>query len=247
MPFPKSGNLEEVGNYRGIALSTIASKITNKMILNRIQPHIDPILRPNQNGFRPGISTISHILFLRRLIEGVKIHNLKETIIFFDFKKVFDSINRSIMLQILESYGNPEIIIQIIALTYKNTHAKIITPDEETEHFEITKVVLQGDTLAPYLFVITLDYAIRQALEGREEELGFEISKRRSSRHPAIHLSDLSYADDIAFISKEVEQAQIMLNSIEKEAIKIGLHINANKTEVMSFNVKSGTRIRHTT
>ena len=42
MPFPKSGNLEEVGNYRGIALSTTTSKITNKMILNRIQPHTDP-------------------------------------------------------------------------------------------------------------------------------------------------------------------------------------------------------------
>ena len=34
MPFLKSGNLEEVGNYRGIALSTIASNITNNMILS---------------------------------------------------------------------------------------------------------------------------------------------------------------------------------------------------------------------
>ena len=39
-----------------------------------------------------------------------------------------------------------------------------------------------------YLFVITLDYAIRQAIEGREEELGFELSKRRNYRHPAIKL-----------------------------------------------------------
>ena len=186
MPFPKSGNLEEVGNYRCIALSTIASKITNKIILNQIQPHIDPILRPNQNGFRPGRSTISHIHALRRLIEGVKSHNLKAIIIFVNFKKAFDNINMSIMLQILEAYGIPDKIIQTIALTYKNTHAKIITPDRETENFEITKGVLQGDTLAPYLFVITLDYAIRQAIEDREEELGFELSIRRSSRHPAI-------------------------------------------------------------
>ena len=94
VPFPKSGNLEDVGNYRGIALSAIAAKMTNKMILNRIQPHIDPILPPNQNGFRTGRSTTSHILALSRLIEGVKSHNLKAIIIFVDFKKVFDSINR---------------------------------------------------------------------------------------------------------------------------------------------------------
>ena len=129
----------------------------NKMILNRIQPYINPILRPNQNGFRPGRSTISHILALRHLIEGVKSHNLKAIIIFFDFKKAFDSINREMMLRILESYGIPNNVIQVIALTYKDTYAKVITSGGETENFQITNGVLQCDTLAPFLFVITLD------------------------------------------------------------------------------------------
>ena len=33
IPIPKSGNLNEVDNYRGIALSAIAQKITNTIIL----------------------------------------------------------------------------------------------------------------------------------------------------------------------------------------------------------------------
>ena len=69
--------IEEVEHYRVIALSIIAAKMTNKMILNRIQPYIDPILRPNQNGFISGRSATSHILALRRLFEGVKSYNLK--------------------------------------------------------------------------------------------------------------------------------------------------------------------------
>ena len=73
-PIPKTGDLSEVGNYRGIALSPIAAKITNKMLLNCIHPILDPLLRSNQNGFRPGRSTTSHILALRRIIEGVKSH-----------------------------------------------------------------------------------------------------------------------------------------------------------------------------
>ena len=109
VPFPKSGHLEDVGNYRGIALY---AKMTNKMILNRIQPHIDPILRTNQKRFRTGRYTTSHILALRRLIEGVKSHNLKAIIIFVDFKISFESINRVTMLHILEAYGIPEVIIQ---------------------------------------------------------------------------------------------------------------------------------------
>ena len=81
MPIPKTGNLNEVDNYRGIALSTVALKVTNKMILNRIQPFINPLLRNNQNGFSPGRSTTTHILALRRLIEGIKSHNMKAIII----------------------------------------------------------------------------------------------------------------------------------------------------------------------
>ena len=61
----------------------------NRVILNQIQPKVDPYLRPNQNGFRPGRSTTAHILGLRRLIEGVKERNLKAALAFIHFKKAF--------------------------------------------------------------------------------------------------------------------------------------------------------------
>ena len=87
-PLPKSGDLSDVNNYRGISLSSIASKITNKMILNRIQPTVDKLLRNNQNGFRPGRGTIAHILAIRRLIEGIKTKNIQSIITFVDFKRL---------------------------------------------------------------------------------------------------------------------------------------------------------------
>ena len=126
------------------------------MKLNRIRPKIDPNLRPNQNGFRPGRSTTAHILALRRLIEGVQSHNLKAVITFVDFKKAFDSIHRDRMFKILRAYDIPEKLVQAIALMYQNTRAKVITPDGNTELFEILAGVIQGDTLAPYLFAIVL-------------------------------------------------------------------------------------------
>ena len=101
IPLPKVGNLSNVTNYRGISLSSIVTKIINKMVLNRIQTKIDLYLRPNQNGFRPGRSTTAHILALRRLIEEVKSKNKKASIIFVDFCKAFHSIQREKMLTIL--------------------------------------------------------------------------------------------------------------------------------------------------
>ena len=85
--FPKTGDRINAKNYRGIGLSSLVAKLINKMIINRLQPKIDKHLRRNQNGFRPGRSTTTHILALRKLIEGVRSHNRKAIILYVDFKK----------------------------------------------------------------------------------------------------------------------------------------------------------------
>ena len=65
--FPKKRNLSLTKNYREITLTSIAAKIFNQMILNRIRPEIDPILRMNQNGFRKIRSTSGQILTIYRI------------------------------------------------------------------------------------------------------------------------------------------------------------------------------------
>ena len=164
VPVPKKGDLTNPNNYRGIALTSIVAKILNRMILNRIRPEVEKILRINQNGFRPGRSTTSHILTLRRIIEGVKARNLTAVMTFVDFKKAFDTVHRGTMMAILRAYGIPSEIVDVIKLLYTGTKAKVVTPDGQTEHFDILAGVLQRDTLAPYLFVIVIDYCMSQAI-----------------------------------------------------------------------------------
>ena len=151
------------------------------MILTRIQSKMDKHLRPNQNGFRPGRSTTAHVLALRRLIEGVKSHNRKAIVLYIDFRKAFDSIKRNKMFRILKAYDVPPNLLSAIKIMYEDTRARIISPDGETDFFKILTGVLQGDTLAPYLFILVLDYVLRKTFEGREEELGFKLHRRKSS------------------------------------------------------------------
>ena len=85
LPFPKKGDLGLAKNYQGITLTSIAAKIYNPLLRNRIEPKIDNILRKNQNGFRRNRSTTSKILSIRRILEGVRAKNLQATLLFVDF------------------------------------------------------------------------------------------------------------------------------------------------------------------
>ena len=154
LPFPKNGDLRLAKNYRGITLTSIAAKIYNALLRNRIEPKIDIILRKNQNGFRRNRSTTSQILTIRRILEGVRAKNLQATLIFVDFTKAFDSIHRGKMEQIILAYGIPKETVAAITILYRNTKVKVRSPDGDTEYFDIVAGVLQGDTLAPYLFII---------------------------------------------------------------------------------------------
>ena len=236
VPVPKKGDLTKTDNYRGIALTSIVSKTLNRMILNRIRPSVEELLRDNQNGFRQGRSTTTHILALRRILEGAQAKNLTAVMLFIDFKKAFDSVHRGLLMKILRAYGIPEIIVSFIQVMYTGTLAKVMTPDGLTEVFEILAGVLQGDTLAPYLFIIVVDYIMRTTLGDVETDAGFTIQPARSRRVQAKKIADTEFADDLAIITNTIEEAQQLLLSIESAAASVGLNINESKTQYLTAN-----------
>ena len=77
--------------------------------------------------------------------------------------------------------------------------------------------MLQGDTLAPFLFIVALDCALRRAIEGRVEELGLTLQKRASRRVAAKMVTELDFADFISLLSDTVEQACTLLLVVEKK------------------------------
>ena len=231
LPFPKKGDLGLAKNYWGITLTSIVAKIYNALLRNRIEPKIDNILWKNQNGFRRNRSTTSQILTIRRILEGVRAKNLQATLLFVDFTKAFDSIYRGKMEQFLIAYGLPKETVAAITILYKNTKVKVRSPDGDTEYFDI----VAGDTLAPYLFIICLDYVLRTSID-KIKENGFELTKKRSRRYPARTITDADYTDDIAILANTPNQAETLLHSLERAVAGIGLHVNERKTEYMCFN-----------
>ena len=139
------------------------------------------------------------------------------------------------MEKILLAYGIPKETVAAITILNRNTKVKVRSPDGDTEYFDIVAGVLQGDTLAPCLFIICLDYVLRTSID-KIKENGFELTKKRSRRCPAKTITEANNADDIAILANTPNQAETLLHSLYQAAAGIGLHVNAHKTEYKCFN-----------
>ena len=118
----------------------------------------------------------SQIFTICRILECVRAF---ATILFVDFAKAFNSIHRGKMEQILLAYGLPKETVAAIMMLYRNTKVKVCYPDGDTDYFDIVAGVLQGDTLAPYRFIICLDYVLRTSIDKMKDN-GFKLIKERS-------------------------------------------------------------------
>ena len=111
-------------------------------------------------------------------------------------------------------------------MLYKNMKVKVRSPDGDADYFDILGV-LQGDTLAPYLFINCLDYVLRTSIDKMKDN-GFKLTKERSRRYPAQPMT--------ALLANTLAQAKTLLYSLEWATAGIGLYVNADKTEYMCFN-----------
>ena len=121
-------------------------------------------------------------------------------------------------------------ILCTLRLIKKHTKVKVRSPDVDTDYFDIVAGVLQGDPLAPYLFIICLEYLLRTSIDIMKDN-GCKMVKKINRRYPAQTITDADYADDIALLTNTPAQAETLLHRLERVAAGIGLHVNANKTE----------------
>ena len=109
------------------------------------------------------------------------------------------------MRQILLVYGLPKETVAATTILYRNTKVKVRSPDGDTDYFDIVAGVLQGDILAPYLFIVRLDYVLRASIDKIKR---FRANKEISRRYPAKTITDADYADDIAILTNTPAQTE---------------------------------------
>lgn len=241
---PKKGDLSVVDNYRGIALTSVFLKLINRMLLNRLRA-LEPFLRYNQNGFRAARGTSEQGLAMKFIADAMK-DGLPLAIAFVDFSKAFDSVTFDGVKAALAAFLVPAHMITVIMQCYTN-HIQMI-PSIGAQ-WRVETGVLQGDTLAPFLFVLLVDCILDASLD---PTIGLNLTTSNPPTHlprsarlraqasdPDRYLTDLDYADDLALcILPHGDNIQRQLQNLERGAAAVNLKLNVgpNKTEIIAPN-----------
>ena len=85
--------------------------------LDRIKDHLYSTIDREQAGFRPGSSCIDHINTLRIIIEQSAEYSSDLHLVFVDFEKTFDSVDREGLWMALISRGIPNKLVSVIKST----------------------------------------------------------------------------------------------------------------------------------
>jgi hypothetical protein len=109
---------------------------------------------------------------------------------------------------------------------YENSKIQIKINNKLGRPIKITRGIKQGDPLSPKCFTSTLEKIVNKLTKSK----GLKISDE--------FLYQLSFADDIALISNDLEKLQDLLNEVHEESEKYGLNINFEKTKILT-NIKT--------
>lgn len=246
IPIHKKGSKAKCGNYRGISLLSVPSKVLSRIIYDRLYSAMDKMLKDTQCGFHSGRSMIDMIFTARQLVEKSIEQQSPLCVAFIDITKAFDSVDRNTLINILETMKCPPNLLEIIKSFHTDTKTIVQVENCKIPAFSVKTGVRQGCVMAPLLFIIYMQIIINNItnkniggidLNFRNDSNMFNRRNlKATTKIKQLHLLDLMFADDCALFAETPELLQELTNAFVEEAKKLGLQVNESKTEVMFVN-----------
>ena len=150
-------------NYRRVALLSVPGKVQALILLKKLRTIIEPQMLEAQCGFRKGHGTVDQIWVVWQVVERAKEHT-PVCISFVDLTKAYNSVIRQALIAILNEYGVPLGLADLVQELYAGTWCQLRADGSVSPSFEVKSEVRQGCVLSPLLFNCFMDKVLREAM-----------------------------------------------------------------------------------
>lgn len=217
---PKKDNAYNPGDFRPITVSSTITRAFHKILANRMQKSVP--LDSRQKAFRP-IDGCSENIFLMDLVLRYTRQNHQPLFMAtLDVAKAFDSVTHETIIDTLQTAGVPNLMIEYIAKTYKNSTTRIQCDGWKSHVIHPTCGVKQGDPLSPIIFNMVID----RLLSKLPKEIGIRVGE--------IIINAIGYADDLVLFASTATGLQQLLDTSAKYLLECGLQVNASKCSTVA-------------
>ena len=207
-------------NYRPIALTSVLSKILEKLILKRCSTFLDST--DNQFGFKPNSSTDLCVFTLKQVIDYYKCNGSPVYMCFLDASKAFDRVQHDLLFSKLIDRNVPQLIVRLLMYWYSSQTFVIRWGHHYSDCFMVSNGVRQGSVLSPTLFNVYIDIL---SLKLSQSCIGCTFNSQCYNH--------LVYADDTVLLAPSPTALQKLINICTDFAYCHGLVYNEEKTKYM--------------
>ena len=245
---PSRSDKTECGNYRGISLLSHAGKVLLQVVARRLGAYCKAKgpLPEEQCGFRPDRSTTDMMFVVRRLQEIGQKAGVSLFMCFIDLQKAYDTVDRTLLWQVLTRIGVPPQMIAAIRQFHDGMRA-CVRPDDGvcSDWFEVKQGLRQGCALSPLLFSIFFAAMLNVVLQRFSEDPAI-LAELAHMREPSTSIGPEStmdyarravwgmlYADDACIVSQSPKGIVKMVKVIVEVCRAFAFTVSAKKTEIM--------------